>query len=151
MHNAIVWQDRRTAARCAELPAALVRERTGLVCDPYFSATSSSGSSTRTELPQSELAFGTIDAWLIWKLTGGAAHVTDVTNASRTMLLDLATGDWDDELLDLFSVDRSMLPTVVPSAGVVAEATLLGATLPRRGHRRRPAGGALRPGLLRAR
>ena len=130
LHNAIVWQDRRTAARCAELPAALVHERTGLVCDPYFSATKLEWILARTELPQSELAFGTIDAWLIWKLTGGASHITDVTNASRTMLLDLATGDWDDELLGLFSVDPSMLPTVVPSAGVVAEAALLGATLP---------------------
>jgi len=130
VHNAIAWQDRRTAARCALLPAALVRERTGLVCDPYFSATKLEWILGRSELPQSELAFGTIDAWLIWKLTGGVTHVTDVTNASRTMLLDLATGVWDDELLDLFSVDRSMLPTVVPSAGVAAEATFIGATLP---------------------
>ena len=130
VHNAIVWQDRRTAARCAELPAAFVRERTGLVCDPYFSATKLEWILGRSALPQSELAFGTIDAWLIWKLTGGVAHVTDVTNASRTMLVDLATGDWDDELLDVFSVDRSMLPTVVPSAGVAAEVTFIGATLP---------------------
>jgi len=130
VHNAIVWQDRRTAARCAELPAALVCERTGLVCDPYFSATKLEWILGRTELPQSELAFGTIDSWLAWKLTDGASHVTDVTNASRTMLLDLATGDWDDELLGLFSVDRSMLPRVVPSAGVTAEASFLGTTLP---------------------
>ena len=130
VHNAIVWQDRRTAARCAELPAGLVRERTGLVCDPYFSATKLEWILARSDVPQSALAFGTIDSWLIWKLTGGVAHVTDVTNASRTMLLDLATGEWDDELLDLFSVDHGMLPTVVPSAGVVAEASLLSATLP---------------------
>ena len=130
VHNAIVWQDRRTAQRCTELPADLVRERTGLVCDPYFSATKLEWILGHTELPQHELAFGTIDSWLIWKLTGGATHVADVTNASRTMLIDLATGDWDDELLDLFSIDRSILPTVVPSAGVAAEAELLGATLP---------------------
>ena len=130
VHNAIVWQDRRTAPRCAELPAALVRERTGLVCDPYFSATKLEWILNRTELRQEELAFGTIDTWLIWKLTGGASHLTDVTNASRTMLFDLATGAWDDELLELFAVDRSVLPAVVPSAGVVAEVTFLGATLP---------------------
>ena len=130
VHNAIVWQDRRTAARCAELPAALVRERTGLVCDPTFSATKLEWILARSAEPQSALAFGTIDAWLIWRLTGGRAHVTDVTNASRTMLLDLAIGDWDDELLELFSVDRTLLPTVVPSAGVFAEVSFLGATLP---------------------
>lgn len=130
VQRAIVWQDRRTAARCAELPAGLVRERTGLVCDPYFSASKLEWILGRTELAQEQLAFGTIDSWLAWKLTGGAAHVTDVTNASRTMLLDLAAGEWDDELLDLFSVDRNVLPTVVPSAGVVAEAMLLGASLP---------------------
>lgn len=130
VQNAIVWQDRRTAERCAELPATLVRERTGLVCDPYFSATKLEWILAHTNLPHNELAFGTIDSWLTSKLTGGATHVTDVTNASRTMLLDLATGDWDDELLGLFSVDRSVLPSVVPSAGVAAEAILLGTTLP---------------------
>jgi glycerol kinase len=130
VQRAIVWQDRRTAARCAELPATLVRERTGLVCDPYFSATKLEWILGRTEQPQAQLAFGTIDSWLVWKLTGGATHITDVTNASRTMLLDLATGKWDDELLTLFGIDRAMLPAVVPSAGVVAEGTLLGATLP---------------------
>lgn len=130
VQNAIVWQDRRTAARCAELPAGLVRERTGLLPDPYFSATKLEWILARTERPRSELAFGTIDSWLAWRLTGGAVHVTDVTNASRTMLLDLASGAWDDELLALFSVDRDVLPTVVPSAGVVAEASLLGAHVP---------------------
>jgi glycerol kinase len=130
VHRAIVWQDRRTAARCAELPADLVRERTGLVPDPYFSATKLEWILARTELPQRELAFGTVDSWLVWKLTGGVAHATDVTNASRTMLLDLAAGEWDGELLDLFSVERSVLPAVVPSAGVAAEASLLGATVP---------------------
>jgi glycerol kinase len=130
VHPAIVWQDRRTAARCTELPVDLIRERTGLVSDPYFSATKLEWILERTALRQEELAFGTIDSWLAWKLTGGTTHITDVTNASRTMLLDLETGEWDDELLELFSVDRAVLPTVVPSAGVAAEATLLGATLP---------------------
>ena len=130
VHPAIVWQDRRTAERCAELPAALIRERTGLVPDPYFSATKLEWILARVEQPQSELAFGTIDAWLVWKLTGGTTHVTDVTNASRTMLLDLATGEWDDELLALFGVDRAVLPEVVASSGPAAEATFLGVTLP---------------------
>jgi glycerol kinase len=127
---AIVWQDRRTAERCAELPTELVRERTGLVPDPYFSATKLEWILRRCDLSQGELAFGTVDAWLVWKLTGGAAHATDLTNASRTMLLDLATGEWDDELLALFGVDRSILPSVVPSSGVVAEGMLLGAAVP---------------------
>jgi glycerol kinase len=130
VYPAIVWQDRRTAERCSELPADLVRVRTGLVCDPYFSATKLEWILARTALPQRELAFGTIDSWLAWKLTGGTTHVTDLTNASRTMLLDLEAGSWDDELLELFSVDRAILPVVVPSAGVVAEATLFGATVP---------------------
>jgi glycerol kinase len=130
VQRAIVWQDRRTAERCRELPADLVRARTGLVPDPYFSATKLEWILARVAQPSAELAFGTIDSWLAWQLTGGTAHVTDVTNASRTMLLDLATRDWDDELLGLFSVDRALLPRVVPSAGVVAEATLLGARVP---------------------
>ncbi len=130
VHPAIVWQDRRTAARCAELPATLLRERTGLLPDPYFSATKLEWILERTTQSQEQLAFGTIDSWLAWKLTRGECHVTDVTNASRTMLLDLASGEWDDELLGLFSVDRAVLPTVVPSAGVVGEASLLGAGVP---------------------
>ena len=130
VHPAIVWQDRRTAERCAELPSELIRERTGLVPDPYFSATKLEWILGQRAQPQSELAFGTIDAWLVWKLTGGASHLTDVTNASRTMLLDLARGDWDDELLALFGVDRAVLPAVVASSGVTAEGSLLGVTLP---------------------
>ncbi len=130
VQRAIVWQDRRTAARCTELPTRLVRERTGLLCDPYFSASKLEWILGRTERAQEELAFGTIDSWLAWKLSGGHAHVTDLTNASRTMLLDLEAGTWDDELLGLFSVDRAVLPTIVPSAAVVAEVTLLGASLP---------------------
>ncbi len=127
---AIVWQDRRTAERSAELPAELVRERTGLVPDPYFSATKLEWILRRCDVPQKALAFGTVDAWLVWKLTGGSTHATDLTNASRTMLLDLASGEWDDELLGVFGVERSILPSVVASSGVVAEGALLGASPP---------------------
>jgi glycerol kinase len=130
VHRAIVWQDRRTAARCAQLPAELIRERTGLVPDPYFSATKLEWILGRTDIPQRELVFGTVDTWLVWKLTGGAAHITDVTNASRTMLLDLATGEWDNELLEVFGVEQSVLPSIVGSSGIVAEASLLGADMP---------------------
>jgi glycerol kinase len=128
--RAIVWQDRRTAERCRELPADLIRERTGLVTDPYFSATKLEWLLARSDLPQSELAFGTVDAWLVWKLTGGRVHATDETNASRTMLLDLVTRDWDDELLGLFGVERALLPRIVASGEVVGEAAFLDATVP---------------------
>ena len=127
---AIVWQDRRTAERCRELPADVLRARTGLVPDPYFSATKLEWLLARTDVPRSELAFGTVDSWLVWKLTGGRTHVTDLTNASRTMLLDLDALDWSDELLELFGVDRMLLPRLVGSAEVVGEAELLGVTLP---------------------
>ncbi|HSO01972.1 MAG TPA: glycerol kinase GlpK, partial [Gaiellaceae bacterium] len=127
---AIVWQDRRTAERCRELPAELLRARTGLVPDPYFSATKLEWLLARTDVPRSELAFGTVDSWLVWKLTGGRVHATDRTNASRTLLLDLDSLDWSDELLGLFGVDRELLPRLVPSSGVVGEAELLGVTLP---------------------
>ena len=127
---AIVWQDRRTADRCRELPAALIRSRTGLVPDPYFSATKLEWLLARTDTSAAELAFGTVDAWLVWKLTGGRVHASDVTNASRTMLLDLDTLDWDDELLALFGVDRALLPRLVRSSEVVGEGELLGVTLP---------------------
>jgi len=123
--NAIVWQDRRTAAACRELKEAgaesLVRERTGLVIDPYFSATKISwlldnipGARGRAE--RGELAFGTIDTWLVWQLTGNRTHVTDVSNASRTMLFNVHTQDWDEELLRLLRVPRAILPDVHPSA-----------------------------------
>ena len=128
--RAIVWQDRRTADRCRELPADLVRARTGLVCDPYFSATKLEWVLARTKLPQSELAFGTVDSWLVWKLTDGRVHATDETNASRTLLLDISSREWDDELLALFGVERTLLPRVVTSSEVVAEVDLLGATVP---------------------
>jgi glycerol kinase len=128
--RAIVWQDRRTAARCRELPAELVRERTGLVPDPYFSATKLEWLLARAELPAGALAFGTVDSWLVWKLTGGRVHATDVTNASRTMLLGLDSLDWDDELLELFGVDRALLPRLAGSSEVVGEGELLGVELP---------------------
>ncbi|HSL65839.1 MAG TPA: glycerol kinase GlpK [Gaiellaceae bacterium] len=127
---AIVWQDRRTADRCRALPAELVRSRTGLVPDPYFSATKLEWLLARTDAQPSELAFGTVDAWLMWKLTAGRVHATDVTNASRTMLLDLDTLDWNEELLALFGVEPVLLPRLVASSEVVGEGELLGVTLP---------------------
>jgi len=129
VHDAIVWQDRRTAERCRELPADLIRARTGLVPDPYFSATKLEWLLARTE-ERDGFAFGTVDSWLVWKLTGGRVHATDVTNASRTMLFDISRLMWDDELLALFGVDPTLLPEVVPSSGVVGEGELLGATVP---------------------
>src|SRR5919198_1034526 len=127
---AIVWQDRRTAERCRELPVDLIRARTGLVPDPYFSATKLEWLLARAELPASALAFGTVDSWLVWKLTGGRVHVTDATNASRTMLLGLDTLEWDEQLLALFGIDPSVLPRVVGSAEAVGEGEVLGTTLP---------------------
>ncbi|MGE5691074.1 MAG: FGGY family carbohydrate kinase [Pseudomonadota bacterium] len=125
---AIVWQDRRTAARCRELPSELIRTRTGLVPDPYFSATKLEWLLARAGRPAEELAFGTVDAWLASRLAG--RHVTDRTNASRTLLYGLAAEAWDDELLALFGVPRTVLPRVVGSAEVVGDAALLGARLP---------------------
>src|SRR5262249_25234113 len=113
VHNAIVWQDRRTAERCAELPRDLIRARTGLVPGPSVSATKL-GWLLRDRDPE-QLAFGTVDTWLIWRLTGGRVHATDETNASRTLLCSLDTLDWDDELLALFGVPRSVLPEIRPS------------------------------------
>ena len=131
VHNAIVWQDRRTAERCAELPADLIRERTGLVPDPYFSATKLEW--LLREHDATGLAFGTVDTWLVWKLTGGRVHATDETNASRTMLCSLETLDWDDEPLALFGVPRELLPEIRPSGAAFGDAALLGLTLPIRG------------------
>ena len=127
---AIVWQDRRTAAQCEKLSAqgvaSLVQEKTGLLLDPYFSATKLAwlldhmpGARARAE--RGELAFGTIDSWLIWKLSGGRRHVTDVSNASRTSLLNIHTCNWDDELLKVFNIPRAVLPEVVSSSGALAE------------------------------
>ena len=120
--HAIVWQDRRTAARCEELAAAghldLVRERTGLVLDPYFSGTKFEWILRERDVPTGpELALGTIDSWLIWNLTGGESHVTDVTNASRTMLYDIVDRRWSDTLCELLHVPIDALPEVRPSSG----------------------------------
>ena len=131
VHNAIVWQDRRTAVRCAELPAELIRARTGLVPDPYFSATKLEWLLRDRDVRG--LAFGTVDTWLVWKLTGGRVHAIDETNASRTLLCSLETLDWDDELLELFHVPRDLLPEIRPSGGTFGEGELFGATLPIRG------------------
>jgi glycerol kinase len=128
---AIVWQDRRTASRCRELDAELIRERTGLVPDPYFSAAKLEW--LLREHPGEDLAFGTVDSWLLWKLTGGAVHATDVTNACRTLLCNLETLQWDDELLALFGVSHSLLPVIVPSAADAGVANVLGRALPVRG------------------
>ena len=140
LHNAIVWQDRRTAARCEELRAAghepLIRARTGLVLDPYFSATKiawllENVSGLRERAHDGTAVFGTVDSWLIFKLAG--EHVTDATNASRTLLYDVAAGRWDPELLELFDVPAGALPEVRPSAGVIGEtrpAALHGHTVP---------------------
>jgi glycerol kinase len=138
--RAIVWQDRRTTERCRALKAAgwepEIRRRTGLVLDPYFSATKLEwlfqDAALRRRAARGELAAGTVETWLVARLTGGAAHVTDHTNASRTLLYDLVRGDWDPELLELFGVPREVLPDIVPSAGVVGEAQreFFGAPLP---------------------
>jgi glycerol kinase len=128
LHNAIVWQDRRTAARCDELREAghepLVRARTGLVLDPYFSATKIQWllehvDGLRERALKGRAVFGTIDSWLLFKLTG--EHATDVSNASRTLLYDIVSGRWDPELLELFSVPERALPRVLASAGVIGE------------------------------
>jgi glycerol kinase len=126
LHNAIVWQDRRTAPLCARLKQAgheaLIAERSGLLLDPYFSATKiawilDNVPGARAQAERGELAFGTIDSFLIWRLTNGKSHITDATNASRTLLLNIHTGQWDDDLLKLFDIPRSMLPEVLDCAG----------------------------------
>ena len=137
--NAIVWQDRRTAALCDRLradgKAALVAERTGLVIDAYFSGTKLKWlldhvPQARTRAERGELAFGTVDAWLVFQLSGGKVHITDASNASRTMLFDIRRGEWDEELLQLLDIPRSVLPAVVASSGVCAETLLDGARIP---------------------
>jgi glycerol kinase len=143
LHNAIVWQDRRTAELCASLRAqgaeGEIRGRTGLLVDPYFSGTKIAwvldnlpGARARAE--RGELAFGTVDTWLTWHLTGNRTHVTDVSNASRTLLFNIHASDWDDELLRLLRVPRAILPEVLPSAhafgmvpaGVFGEPLIIG-------------------------
>jgi glycerol kinase len=132
IHPAIVWQDRRTAGDCAALEKSgageLVSSRTGLVLDPYFSATKlrwilDHVPGARDRADRGELAFGTVDSWLIWHLTSGQRHVTDVTNASRTLLFNVVEGKWDPELLRLFHIPESLLPEVVWSSQRVGEVT----------------------------
>ena len=139
--RAIVWQDRRTTARCEALrragKTALIQRKTGLVLDAYFSATKlewllDQVPGVRARAEAGELAFGTIDSWLIWNLTQGRVHATDPSNAARTLLMNIHTLDWDDELLALFHIPRAVLPAIVPSSGVLGEsaAELLGAPIP---------------------
>ncbi|WP_018719771.1 glycerol kinase GlpK [Arhodomonas aquaeolei] len=141
---AIVWQDRRTADWCAELrgqgAAATVTERTGLLLDPYFSATKiawilDNVPGTRERARDGRLAFGTVDSWLLWRLTGGRIHATDATNASRTMLFNIREQHWDDDLLALFDVPRALLPAVHDSAADFGETlpNIFGRSIPVRG------------------
>jgi glycerol kinase len=133
IHNALVWQDRRTAPLCDQLRQAghapLFARKTGLVLDAYFSGTKVAwlldnvpGARARAE--RGELAFGTIDTWLVWQLTGGKVHCTDPSNASRTLLFDIHAGAWDDELLSLLQVPRALLPDIVPSSGICGYANI---------------------------
>ncbi|HWT07998.1 MAG TPA: glycerol kinase GlpK [Roseomonas sp.] len=144
LHRAIVWQDRRTADHCARLRAEghepLLAERTGLLADPYFSATKLAWlldhvPGARAAAERGSLAFGTVDCFLVWRLTGGRVHATDATNAARTMLFDIGRGDWDDDLLRLFRIPRALLPEVRDCAAEfgVAEAAHLGVAVPIRG------------------
>lgn len=139
--NAIVWQCRRTAAYCDELRDAglveMIRDKTGLIIDPYFSATKLKWildhvDGARERAVRGELCFGTVDCWLIWNLTGGRVHVTDYSNASRTMLFNIHTLDWDDDLLRLFDIPRAMLPEAKPSSGIFGwtDPSLFGAPIP---------------------
>ncbi|MCF8482740.1 MAG: glycerol kinase GlpK [Rhodospirillum sp.] len=142
VYNAIVWQDRRGTAQCRDLVAgnheALIRDRTGLLIDPYFSSTKLSwlldnaGPDIRTRAEAGDLAFGTVDSWLIFKLTGGAVHVTDATNASRTQLFDIHRNRWDEDLLALFTIPAAILPEVLDSAARFGEtdAALFGRAIP---------------------
>lgn len=133
IHNAIVWQDRRTAGFCDQLREegheSTFREKTGLVLDSYFSGTKvnwilENVDGARARAEAGELCFGTIDSWLVWKLTDGGLHITDATNASRTLMYDIHSGDWDDELLGLLDVPRSMLPEVRSSSEVYGETSV---------------------------
>jgi glycerol kinase len=141
IHPAIVWQDRRTASICdqlkAEGKAVVIQNKTGLVVDAYFSGTKIQWildhvPGARAKAEKGELACGTVDSWLVWKMTGGKVHVTDPSNASRTMLYNITTREWDDELLSALNVPRSMMPKVVPSSYVFGETTpdFLSSSLP---------------------
>jgi glycerol kinase len=130
LHRAIVWQDRRTADLCAKLKRRglepLFRKKTGLLLDPYFSGTKLAWlldhvPGARRRAGKGELAFGTVDTWLLWQLTGGRVHATDVSNASRTLLLNLRTAGWDDELLKILRIPREVLPEVRASSGIFGE------------------------------
>jgi len=132
VYNAIVWQDRRTAAQCKKLQddgaESQVRNNTGLLIDPYFSASKvawilDNVTGARTQSEAGNLAFGTVDSWLIWNLTSGSRHITDYTNASRTMLFNIVEGRWDDELLRLFRIPANMMPEVVWSSQHIGEVT----------------------------
>lgn len=144
IYHAIVWQDRRTASYCDQLKAdglaPMIKAKTGLIIDAYFSATKlkwilDNVSGARDKAVKGELAFGTIDTWLSWKLTNGKVHVTDLSNASRTMLLNIHTGEWDDELLKLFDIPASLLPELIPSSKVygVTESIVKSANIPMAG------------------
>lgn len=139
LYNAIVWQDRRTSAACAALKEAgheaLIRARTGLLLDPYFSATKLAwlldeveGARARAEA--GALAFGTVDSWLIWKLTGGRVHATDATNAARSLLYDIHAGAWSEEICALLDIPMSLLPEVKDCAGLFGETDLFGKSVP---------------------
>ena len=141
IYNAIVWQCRRTADYCEELKvkgyADLIRKKTGLLLDPYFSASKiawilDNVDGAREKAEAGELCFGTIDSWLMWNLSGGKLHVTDYSNASRTMLFNINTLEWDTELLDIFNIPRSMLPSVNPSSHIFGytDRSILGAEIP---------------------
>ena len=144
IHNAIVWQDRRTGEQCTRLRAEglepLIQAKTGLLLDPYFSATKIAWlldnlPGARAQAEAGKLAFGTIDSFLLWRLTGGKVHATDATNAARTLLYDIHTQDWDDELLRIFGVPRALLPDIRDNAAEfgVTEPALFGAAIPVRG------------------
>ena len=135
IYNAIVWQDRRTSEQCETLRQRgieqSINQKTGLRIDPYFSATKIQWilehvTGARQKAERGELAFGTVDSWLIWKLTSGAKHLTDVTNASRTSLFNIKQGNWDDELLNIFRIPRAMLPQIMPSSNVFGETSVEG-------------------------
>jgi glycerol kinase len=137
--NAIVWQDRRTAKICDDLKKKrlerLIAKKTGLVIDSYFSAPKlkwilENIPGAKAKARRGDLVFGTVDSWLVWNLTGGKRHITDATNASRTMLLNIHTGDWDEELLEIFGIPRTMLPEVCSSSEVYGQARLFSDEIP---------------------
>ena len=139
LHKAIVWQDRRTAAMCDRLKAAgkaeLIQQKTGLILDAYFSATKLAWlidwvKANKPDTNWDNVIAGTVDSWLLWNLTGGKVHATDSSNASRTMLMNLETGNWDQELLDLFGIPEAIMPTIKPSMGLFGNAKILDREIP---------------------